>query len=169
MKRCKDGLRSTPLRDKSSALTKTWLIVILCIVLGAGVSIYFFNAIVAGGGYPPFCSGYPPGGNCHANYSYTFSISINYSGYWTAYYRGFHNSEVSSINSNSNYTGGIFSGRGPDTMTVTLSGDNFHFLTLCAEAQKLDSSNSTLTLTVTGSNSTSLPSGSVYYCGGVAP
>ncbi|MGH2638359.1 MAG: hypothetical protein ACRDF4_03605, partial [Rhabdochlamydiaceae bacterium] len=110
-----------------------------------------------------------PGGNCHANYSYTFTVSVNYSGYWTAYYRGFHNAEVSGINSNGNYTGGSYSGHGSDARSVTLSGDNFHFLTLCAEVQKLDSSNSTLTLMVTGSNSTSIPYGSVYLCGGVAP
>jgi hypothetical protein len=158
------------LRRNSRALARTKAIIIILVVIGAvGVSAYLFNAIVAGGGYPPFCSGYPSGGNCHANYSYDFTLTVNYSGSWSVSWRGFHNSEISSPSSTENYTGGTYSGSGSNARTVALSGDNFHFLTLCATASKLDRSNSTLTLTSTGSNSTSLPYGSTYYCGGVAP
>ena len=140
------------------------------IILAAAISLYLFNAIVAGGGYPPFCSGYPPGGNCHANYGYTFTISINYTGPWILRYYGFHNGEVSGPHSDSYYlSSGSITGSGNYAKSVTLSGDDYYFLTLCAWAQKLDDSNSTLTLSVTGSNSTSAPMGSAYYCGGVAP
>ena len=153
----------------SLAITRTKAIIIIVLVVGAGLSVYLFNTIVANGGYPPFCSGYTPEGNCHANYSYSFTIIVNYSGSWSVTYRGFHNSEISSASSNVNYTGGSYRGEGFETRTVKLSGDNFHFLTLCATAYKLNSSNLTLTLTVTGSNSTSIPYGSAYFCGGVAP
>jgi hypothetical protein len=153
----------------SNALTKTRAIIILAVVVAAGVSIYLINAIIAGGGYRPFCSGYPPGGDCHANYSYEFTIAVNYSGSWSVNYHGFHNGENSGPDSDVYYTSGNFSGKGFGTRTVSLSGDNYHFLDLCATAYKLDNSSSTLTLSVTGSNSTSLPYGSTYYCGGVAP
>ena len=159
----------TGLQRNSKALTKTGAIIILALVVAAGVSVYLFNAFVAGGGYPPFCSGYPPGGNCHANYSYDFTITVNYTGSWLVQYHGFHNGENSGPNSDAYYTSGNFSGRGSEARTVTLSGDDYYFLDLCATAYKLDNSSSTLTLSVTGSNSTSLPHGSTYYCGGVAP
>ena len=58
--------------ERSLALTRTKAIIIVVLVGAAGLSFYLFNAIVAGGGYPPFCSGYPPGGNCHANYRLFF-------------------------------------------------------------------------------------------------
>jgi len=155
------------MRDALSKNRK--VIIILAIIIGAGLSFYVFNALVAGGGYPPFCSGYPPSGNCHANYSYTFTIYVNYSGPWSLTFRGFHNSELAEVNSEDNYTGGFYQGNGSTGITETLSGDDYYFLTACAEAQKMDNSNSTLTLTVTGSNSTALPFGIVTYCGGVAP
>ncbi len=64
---------------------------------------------------------------------------------------------------------GNLTGSGPYSRPVTLSGPNTNGLYLCATAQKLDGSNSTLTLTVTGSSETSLPYGSTSYCGGVYP
>ena len=102
------------------------------------------------------CTGYPPGGDCLAIYSYTFTISVNYTGPWKLTYQGNHVS--------GNDTGSGFFSKG-----VTLSDVNTNWLTLCATAQKLDGSNNTIILTVTGHNETSLPYGVTSYCGGVVP
>jgi hypothetical protein len=113
------------------------------------------------------CSGYPPGGDCLATYNYTFTISVNYSGSWKLNYQGYNcmvSCESNPLNVSGNYTGSGFYSK-----AVTLSGLNNNGLTLCATAQKLDGSNSTLVLTVTGYNETSLPYGSTSYCGGVVP
>jgi hypothetical protein len=114
------------------------------------------------------CSGYPPGGNCPGNYSYTFVVSINYTGPWKAMYWGYH-SAGAYFGQSGNYTGGIMTGTGDSSRSITLSGPNTNGLALCAQAQKLDGSNFTLILTITGHNETSLPYGSVSYCGGVVP
>ena len=102
------------------------------------------------------CTGYPPGGNCLATYSYTFTISVNYTGQWKLTYQG-------------NHVSGNDTGSGFFSKAVTLSDLNTNWLTLCATAQKLDGSNDTLILTVTGHNETSLPYGVTSYCGGVVP
>ena len=111
------------------------------------------------------CSGYPPGGDCIAPYSYTFTISVNYNGPWKMSYHG----ETNVGEANETMITGNRTGNGFYSTPVTLAGLNDEWLTLCAQAQKLDASNSTLILTVTGSNETSLPYGSVSYCGGVVP
>jgi hypothetical protein len=150
-------------------------IAVLIVCLAAVVPLYWSASYIAGDGYlpslPPFCYSYPPGGNCHADYSYSFTVTVNYSGSWSLEYYGFHNGEVQGPNSSSYYLSSTSNrGQGNYEKTVALSGDNFYFLWLCAKAQKLDSSNSTLTLTIdVWSNSTSLPYGSTYRCGGVAP
>jgi hypothetical protein len=111
------------------------------------------------------CTGYPPGGNCLATYSYTFTISVNYSGPWMLTYQGYNSlGKYNPLNVSGNFTGSGFYSK-----DVTLSGLNNSGLTLCAWAQKLDGSNSTLILMVTGYNETSLPYGSTSYCGGVVP
>jgi hypothetical protein len=111
------------------------------------------------------CSGYPPGGDCLATYSYTFTLSINYTGPWKLSYEGYNSlGESNPINVSGNDTGSGFYSK-----AVTLSGSNDNGLTLCATAQKLDGSDSTLILTVTGHNQTALPYGSTSYCGGVVP
>jgi len=131
-------------------------------LVGAGWSYAIF---AYANSYPPFCSGYPPGGDCRANYSYTFTISLNYTGPWRLTYQGYASmGESNPTNANGNLTG-----NGPYSRPVILTGPNNNGLTLCATAQKLDGSNTTLTLAVTGSNSTSAPYGSVTYCGGVVP
>jgi len=111
------------------------------------------------------CSGYPPGGDCIALYSYTFAIFVNYTGRWMVNYTGYNSGGLPApILVNGTYTG-----VGPYSKSVTLTGYNNQFLTLCATAQKLDPGNAILVLTVTGSNETSAQYGSVTYCGGVAP
>ena len=111
------------------------------------------------------CSGYPPGGNCPGTYSYTFTISVNYTGPWKLTYQGYNNLGQYNLTGVS----GNATGSGFYTKSVTLSALNTGGLTLCATAQKLDGSSSTLILTVTGFNETSIPYGSVSYCGGVVP
>jgi hypothetical protein len=109
------------------------------------------------------CSGYPPGGNCHANYSFEFPVAVQYSGDWILNYTGYDNE--SSI-----YTRGSYQGTGYNATTITLSGDNFSPLTICATATKLDNSSSTLTLLVNyDSANTTAPFGTVTKCEGVAP
>jgi hypothetical protein len=111
------------------------------------------------------CSGSPPDGNCIATYSYTFTLSVNYSGPWTLTYQGYN----SLGKSNPTNVSGSYNGTGFYSKPITLSGLDNNGLTLCAQAQKLDASSSTLILTVTGHNETSVPYGSASYCGGVAP
>lgn len=108
------------------------------------------------------CSGYPPGGNCITTYNYTFTLSVNYSGPWKLTYQGYNSLGESNVS-------GSYDGTGFNSRAITLSGLNNSFLTLCAQAQKLDASSSTLILTITGHNETSIPYGSTSYCGGVVP
>ena len=126
---------------------------------------------VAALGYYTFesaaCPGHPLGENCVAPYSYTFTISLNYSGPWRLTYSGQTNvgeSNPSNVTSTS-------SGTGYFSVLVTLSGSNNRMLTPRAQAQKLDASSSTLFLSI-GSlypKNTSMPYSSVSTWGGVAP
>jgi hypothetical protein len=111
------------------------------------------------------CSGYPPGGDCIADYSYTFTVSVNYSGSWKLTYQGYN----SLGKYNPTGVSGSYNGTGFYSVPITLTGLNNGGLTLCAQAQKLDASTTTLILTVTGFNETSVPYGSTSYCGVVAP
>ena len=111
------------------------------------------------------CSGYPPGGNCPGTYSYTFTVSVNYTGPWKLTYLGYNYlGKTNPTNVSGSYTGSGFFAKNVTMTSVDTGG-----LTLCGTAQKLDGSSSTLILTVTGYNETSLPYGSVSYCGGVVP
>ena len=111
------------------------------------------------------CSGYPPGGNCITTYSYTFTVTVNYTGPWKLSYQGYN----SLGRANPTNVSGSYSGTGINSTTIALSGLNNNGLTLCAQVQKLDGSNGVLILTVTGHNETSLPYGVTSYCGGVVP
>ena len=121
------------------------------------------------------CSGYPPGGNCPGNFSYTFAISVNYTGPWRATYYGYHGyhsvgAPSGSFDGGGNYTGGVFAGTGSGTQQVVLSGPNTYGLTLCVQAQKLDSSNATISLGIEfRSSNTSIPFGRAQVCIGVVP
>ncbi len=111
------------------------------------------------------CSRYPPDGNCPGTYNYTFTASVNYTGPWKLTYLGYNNlGKTNPTNVSGNYTGSGYFAKNVTMTSVDTGG-----LTLCANAQKLDGSNSTLILTVTGHNQTSLPYGSTSYCGGVVP
>ena len=112
------------------------------------------------------CSGSPPTGDCPGAFSYTFTISVNYTGPWTLTYEGC--SGMSPCSPPTPVMGSL-NGTGYYSKPVTLTGPDSSGLELCAQAQKLDGSNNTLILTVTGYNETSLPYGSTSYCGGVVP
>ncbi|HXW94802.1 MAG TPA: hypothetical protein VEJ19_03765 [Nitrososphaerales archaeon] len=161
-------------------------LLIVAIVAGAGVGYYVSSSdqsittsvmtttsFITRSGYTftvtktvtTTCSGYPPGGDCITPYSYTFALSVNYTGSWKVAYQGYN----SLGRSNPTNVSGGYSGTGSNSTMITLIGLSNNGLTLCAQAQKLDSSNRTLTLTITGYNETSLPYGVVSYCGGVVP
>jgi hypothetical protein len=111
------------------------------------------------------CSGSPPVGDCISAYSYTFALSVNYTGSWKLAYEGCSGLGTCSPTP----VTGSLNGTGYYSKAVTLTGLDNSGLTLCAQAQKLDGSNATLILTVTGYAETSLPYGSVSFCGGVVP
>jgi hypothetical protein len=132
--------------------------VILIAVVGAIAYVQFGSSK---------CSGYPPTGNCIAPYSYTFKVSVNYTGSWRLNYSG----QTDVGESNAYNITGTYTGRGNFSVPVTLSGLNSRMLTVCAQAQKLDGSGSPLSLGIDTlfPKNVSTPYGSVSTCGGVAP
>ena len=135
------------------------LVIVLVVGTVATLGYYEFK--------PSSCSGYPPGGNCVEPYSYSFAISVNYTGQWKLNYSG----QTNVGESNPYNVTGTHTGSGDSTFSVTLSGLNNRMLYVCATAQKLDATNSTLYLSI-GSiypKNTSVPDGSVFVCAGVAP
>jgi hypothetical protein len=151
----------------SRAIAKKTTAILTIVVVLTGTFLWLYRT-----GQPPFCSGYPPGGNCPGTITNTFPVSVNYSGSWQATYYGFHGGARSSIlpsNGTGSYTSGRFGGIGPSNRNITLSGPNSNVLLICVQVQKLDSSNSTLSLGIdTRANSTSLPFGIASLCAGVA-
>ena len=135
--------------------------IIVIILVGTIIAIAYYTVKASS------CSGYPPGGNCVAPYSNTFTISVNYTGQWSLNYSGLTNvGEANPYNVTGTHTGtGYF------TVPVTLSGLNSRMLTVCAQAQKLDASNATIFLSVGPlyPKNTSAPHGTVSECGTVAP
>ena len=102
-----------------------------------------------------------------APYSYSFPISVNYTGPWKLTYTG----QTNVGESNPTNVTGARTGNGYYSMQVTLAGLNNRMLSVCAQAQKLDASNSTLLLGVGPlyPKNTSVPYGSISACGGVVP
>ena len=97
---------------------------------------------------------------CIGNWTAYFSISVNYTGAWKASY----NATGTIIN---NFSGN-YTGTGDNSTQIVVDAYGVVVIMFCATAQKMDSSNSTLSLTVnfagTGDPSTSLPFGSVQQC-----
>jgi hypothetical protein len=89
---------------------------------------------------------------------YNFTISVEYAGPWLVTYQGYN----SLGKSNATTTLGTYQGSGPMSRTIVVPGLNQW--TLCAETEKLDSSNATLVLKVGGENSTSAPYGWTSFC-----
>lgn len=139
------------------------LVAIMIVVLVVGsVGVLAYYAMK-----PTACSGYPPGGNCIAPYSNTFTISLSYAGPWKLNYTG----QTNVGESNPYNMTGTRTGSGNYSVSVTLSGLDSRMLTLCAKAQKLDASNSTLLLSIGAiyPKNASSPYGTVSFCGAVAP
>ncbi len=102
--------------------------------------------------------------------SHTFTISVNYSGPWKLSYQGYTTYGLGGANpTGANVT---VTGSGAYSKSITLSGPHNEGLALCADAEKLDSSNITLVLTVTGPqgghNESPLPNVSILACGRTA-
>ena len=135
------------------------MIVVIVVGAVAALGYYTFESGV--------CSGYPPGRNCVAPYCYPFPISVNYTGPWKLTYTG----QTNAGESNPTNVTGTRTGNDYYSMRVTLAGLNNRMLTVCAQAQKLDASKSTLLLSVgpLHPKNTSAPYGSVSACGGVVP
>ena len=101
---------------------------------------------------------------------YNFTLSISYSADWKVTYEGY-NSLCQSTCSNATFssnppttTSGSFAGSGNSSRTIMVGGSSNGW-TLCSQAQKLDSTNSTLVLSVGGAeNETSSPYGVTSVC-----
>ena len=140
------------------------LVVAIVLAASGGILIWEYSSDQG-----PFCSGYPPGGNCPGKYEYSFRIAVNYQGQWVVTWYGYHGAGVD-FGQTGNYTGGAFGGVGNASRDVALSGPNASGLALCVQAEKLDTSSSTLTLTLLNqTNETSLPHGGTTVCAGVVP
>jgi len=159
------------MKPESRAIGWKLIAVIVAILVLVGASGYVLWAYDQG--QPPFCSGYPPGGNCPGNFTFTFRVAINYSGPWKAAYYGYHSVGAPPIPfaGSGNYTGGNFEGTGPGGKNITLSGPNTNGVTLCVQALKLDSSSSLMALGFVPlmSNTTSVPYGKASLCVSAVP
>jgi hypothetical protein len=90
-----------------------------------------------------------------------FTVSVNYTGHWEVRYQGYNClGETCGIRT----TNGSYIGTGSMLASIMVQGAAGQW-TLCAQAQKLDASNTTLTLAIGGArNSTVLAYGSVSAC-----
>ncbi len=92
-----------------------------------------------------------------------WTISVNYSGPWGVNYQGW----LGDISSGQLVTSGSFFGDSPGARTVSITGWSDLGNSLCAQAQKLDASNSTLSVTILPplvSNQTSAAYGTTQTC-----
>lgn len=81
---------------------------------------------------------------CPHFFNQTYTISVGYTGPWGVTYQGYLGVGESGTLEGS----GSFYGHAPTNESVTVSGTDTIGITLCAEAQKLDASNSTLVLRI---------------------
>ena len=112
------------------------------------------TSISCGGPYPI----------CPAN-AQTFTLSVNYTGSWRVAYQGYDTAGCSNCNNNASLVlRGSYDGSGFNSRNITVTAQGYGW-TLCAQAQKFDSSNSVLVLHVSGAqNETSLPFGTTSAC-----
>lgn len=90
-----------------------------------------------------------------------FTISVTYAGPWGLTYRGY----LGDSQSGQPVTSGSFYGHAFANETVTVAGVSTVGTSICAEAQKLDASNSTLVLSIaSSSNQTSIAYGRTQVC-----
>lgn len=107
-------------------------------------------------GFTGSCYGLP--GTCSAGY--VFTLTVNYTGPWKVTYQGYNDLGKS----NATTVSGNYGGSGSDSWNINVTGSS-NGCTLCAQGQKLDASNFTLTISIGGAkNETSLPYGSTSTC-----
>jgi hypothetical protein len=101
---------------------------------------------------------------CPNFFNQTYTISVSYGGPWGASYQGY----LGDSESGRLVESGSFFGHTPANESVTVTGTDTSGITICAEAQKLDASNSTLVLrilpTINVMNQTSLAYGTTKAC-----
>ena len=108
----------------------------------------------------------PAGLGCPNFWNQTFTILVNYTGAWVASYQGYLGSE----NASNLAVASSFYGHGMVTQSFTITGwtPSGGAVTGCAEAQKLDSSNSKLILSFppigNAKNETSSAFGTAKFC-----
>jgi hypothetical protein len=108
-------------------------------------------------------------GSCPTGY--TFTLSVSYNGPWNIVYEGYNEGcpgfypvNSSACDPNLQTLSGSFDGAGSDSRNITVSGQGNGW-TLCAQARKLDASDSVLTVYDSGNqNETSLPYGAASTC-----
>ena len=98
---------------------------------------------------------------CPKFFNQTCAISVSYGGPWGISYRGY----LGDSESGRLVESGSFYGHGPADESVRISGTDVVGTLLCAQAQKLDSSNSTLVLRIASlTNQTLLAYGTSKLC-----
>jgi hypothetical protein len=81
---------------------------------------------------------------CPHFFNQTYTVSVSYGGPWGASYQGY----LGDSESGPLVESGSFFGHTPANESVTVTGTDTSGITICAEAQKLDASNSTLVLRI---------------------
>jgi hypothetical protein len=98
---------------------------------------------------------------CPHFFNQTYTVSVSYGGPWGAVYNGY----LGDSQSGQLVESGSFYGHGPANESVTVSGTDVIGTLICSQAQKLDSSNSTLVLRIASAiNQTSLAYGTAKVC-----
>ena len=95
----------------------------------------------------------------------TFTLSVNYTGAWRITCQGYNTAGCLGCYDSSTQTlSGNYDGSGYSARNITVGGQSNGW-TLCAQAQKSDSSSSALILDVSGArNETSIPFGTASAC-----
>lgn len=100
---------------------------------------------------------------CPHFFDTNWTLSVNYSGPWGANYQGWLGDKTSG----QLIVSGSFFGNGADNKTVTVEGWSDYGVTICVQAQKLDSSNAMLNVSILPphvNNQTSLAFGTAESC-----
>ena len=101
--------------------------------------------------------------DCPHFFNQDYTIAVSYEGPWGATYQGWLGAQASG----QSVVYGSFYGNSSGTETINVSGWSTGGITVCAEAQKLDSSGSTLVVSILPTNvtnQTSLAYGTTMAC-----
>ena len=141
-------------------------LIVIGVIAAAGFGLYLGTSIgnYAGGAATSRISScdYVIPALCPTGYNFTLSISYDKS--WNVTYEGYNSIYTTLGNSPPQSISGSFTGSGNASRVITVPGSNNGWR-LCALAEKLDSTNSTLVLSVGGVlNETSSPYGVTTVC-----